>query len=174
MYFLDGGWGRISNGFTYGVSVNKRVKQNRFAELIYSREDATGSYNAKDYSTGVPVSGEDIPLHVSYFLGGYGWLIGIGASGTLEGYAGLNLGAAFFRVEDDFEDKWMFSTGVKLGLMKQLGEKTGIMFQASYLAPVQRSGNSIYMGTGGTTAESATLSTVNQFSFSAGLIFRIK
>jgi hypothetical protein len=173
MDFTNGGWGRITGGFTYGGTISKMIGQFNSVELLYSRQDATGEYDAFDYYTGSSIHGENIPLTVNYMQAGACRLVPLGPSGKAEGFAGIDLGAVVFSLKENYQDKWMFAAGIKLGVKIWANEKVGILLQSDLQVPAQSAGIGIFAGSGGVSTGVSTFTTITQFGFKGGLILRM-
>jgi hypothetical protein len=171
-YPSSGGDAKINDGMTYGGILSLSVHPNYDFEFLYSRQEATGQYNSYGYF-GFPVSDYNIPLSVNYFMLGGNRLQNLGATGKVQGFAGMNLGGVLFSMQDKaYDDVWKFAFGFKLGVKAMFNDVVGIRLQTNLMMPVQSGGVGIYAGSGGVSTGVSTFSTITQFGFSGGLVFR--
>jgi hypothetical protein len=92
----------------------------------------------------------------------------------LEGYGGLQLGAAFLDVTNpntgNSNNSTKFAWGIRLGLNIYASEKFGIKLQTGLLSAVQGVGGGLYFGTGGAGAGVSTYSSMLQFGIGGGIV----
>lgn len=171
--FSNGGYGRINAGVTWGGTISKQLNQFSEVEFLYTHEDTKGSYDGYDYYSGEHIYGDNIPLAINYFqLGGSG-LKPLGSSGKAVGFAGMDLGAAYFSLNNNYRNSWKFAAGFKLGVKIYPSKRVGINLQTGLQLPIQAAGLGIFAGSGGAGTGVSAFSTITQFSFSGGLILRL-
>ena len=158
---------RISGGFTYGGNLIFNISELYGVELIYSRQDAEGDVNVVGF-----MDGRDIPLSVNYIQAGGVRYFPL--NGGVTALAGLNLGAAGIVPKEDYEQAWRFAIGLKGGIKYYFTERVGLRVQANMQVPVQGTGAGIFVGTGGSGVTVDAFSTIFQFSFTGGLVFKLK
>lgn len=169
---VDGGSAHVSDGFTYGGILGFIVNPHYTLELTYSRQEAIGKYNYYGYYGNI--SDNNIPISINYMQIGGCRLQPLGASGKAEGFGGMNVGAVLVAPsENSYTDAWRFAVGFKLGVNIWASDKIGIRLQSNLQMPVQYFGGSIYVGTGGSGVGVSAVSTITQFGFTGGLIYKI-
>jgi hypothetical protein len=172
-YPSSGGTAKINDGMIYGGILSVSVNPNYDFEFLYSRQEATGEYNSYGYY-GFPISDNNIPLSVNYFMIGGNRLQSLGATDKFQGFAGMNFGGVLFSMQDkSYDDVWKFSFGFKLGVKAMFNDVVGIRLQTNLMMPIQSGGVGIYAGSGGVSTGVSTFSTITQFGFSGGLVFRV-
>jgi hypothetical protein len=170
---LYGGYGRVGDGFTYGGTLAVKFSKYSALELLYTRQDAIGEFYALDYYTGVIYEDSNVPLSVNYFeIGGLA-LRPVGAEERIEPFLGVEVGAALIAPKEDFNDVWKFAAGVKAGMKIWFSDALGIYFQGNLQMPMQFAGVGIFGGSTGLTTGVTTTTTITQFGFSGGLVFRM-
>ena len=164
IHLENGGDAYISDGGSYGAILTIEPVPSAAFELIYHRQDFTGTFQNFIH--------EDVKASVNYIMiGGCGQR----ALGDSRLFAGLNLGAAIFADKDDaYTDVWKFAVGGKLGAKIFPSPRVGILLQTNIDIPVQWASGGLYFGTGGAGAGVSTGSSITQFGFTGGLIFRLK
>jgi hypothetical protein len=169
---VSDGYGRIGDGLNYGIILSKSLNPHYNIEFFYSRQEAKGEFTFYDYYTGIQYSDYEIPLSVNYFQIGGCRTMPLGSSGKVEGFGGINLGAVLISPKD-YDDAWRFAFGLKLGTKFWLSDLIGIRLQGNLNMPIQGAGVGIYAGSGGVSTGVSTFTTITQFGFTGGLIFRL-
>ena len=70
-------------------------------------------------------------------------------------------------------DYWFFDFGLSGGAKVYFGKRVGLRLQAQMYVPMQAAGYTFYFGTGGYSNGVSVYSTMVQFGFMGGLIFRL-
>jgi hypothetical protein len=91
-----------------------------------------------------------------------------------EGFAGADIGAVLFSLQDNYKDAWRFAMGFKMGVKIWASDMVGINLQANLQVPVQGAGVGIYAGAGGVYTGVSSVTAFAQFGFSGGLILRFE
>jgi hypothetical protein len=154
--------GNAQYGGMIGVGISRSVD----VELMYNRIDT------KAYPSMVGYSFDEVPLSVNYFMGGF--VKNFRVNDIVSPYLGFNLGACLMDPKlDDYYSYWFFSFGAEGGVKIYFSKYVGLRLQAQMLVPVQGGGFYFYGGSGyGGTAVTVS-STLVDFGFTGGLIFRI-
>ena len=72
-----------------------------------------------------------------------------------------------------YQESWFFAMGLNGGAKVYFSKRVGLRLQAQMLVPVQGSGFYLFAGTGGSGGGVSVYSTMVQFGFTGGLIFRL-
>lgn len=166
---LSGGRGKIYDGHTYGGLLSVDISDFYAIELAYSRQDSR-VLAISDY-LGLDV---DEKVSVNYILAGGNRLMKVNEKVTL--FSGLKLGAVIIASKKDaFDNVTKFAVGLNAGAKYFMTEKLGLRVQANLNFPVTDVGGSLWWSPGGgLDAGVSSYTPVLQFSFTGGLVFKIK
>jgi hypothetical protein len=169
---LNGDYGEvhIDDNAQYGGMISIAVSRVMDLDLIYNRSDTKAQVNYYNYGGYVQPSLE-IPLSINYIQ--IGATKNFRVSPVVSPFIGLNLGACDFAPKEDYSDAWFFSVGFNAGAKIYFAKRIGLRLQAQGYIPVQGTAFSMFVGTGGTSAGVSVYSTLVQFGFTGGLIFRL-
>jgi len=169
---LNGDYGEvhIDENAQYGGMISIAVSRVMDLDLIYNRSDTKAHVNYYNYGGYVQPSLE-IPLSINYIQ--IGVTKNFRVSPVVSPFVGFNLGACDFAPKEDYSDAWFFSVGFNAGAKIYFAKRIGLRLQAQGYIPVQGSAFSMFVGTGGTSAGVSVYSTLIQFGFTGGLIFRL-
>jgi hypothetical protein len=93
---------------------------------------------------------------------------------TVSPYLGLKLGGVYMAPkETSYYSYWFFALGLDGGVKFYLNKVVGLRLQAQLLIPVQGGGFTFYYGSGGGGTSAYVTSTMLDFGFTGGLIFRL-
>ena len=168
--------GQIQDGFRWGVGLEYAVPGNRAIELQYKRQDTTAPTTYRDPNIG---SGG---LNTSNFEVGINWIMlnftnYIPVNETVEPFVGGGLGMGIFDVRNpdtgNANNGTKFAWNIRGGSNLWVSENVALRIQASLFSAVQSVGGGLFFGTGGAGAGVATYSTMFQFGFDGGLVFRL-
>lgn len=135
-------------------------------ELMYNRIDTKASSEAIGYPY------EDVPLSENYYM--VGITKNFRVNPTVSPFLGMSLGGLYLAPKtSQYYSYWFFAMGVNGGAKIYFNKFVGIRLQAQLLMPVQSGGFSFYYGTGGGGSTVYLNSTLFDFGFTGGLIFRI-
>lgn len=158
LYFF----GNAQYGGILGVSMSRVVD----IEFMYNRIDTKASPEAIGYSN------DDVPLSENYYM--IGATKNFRVSNTVSPFLGMSLGGLYLAPKTSaYYSYWFFAMGVNGGAKIYFNKFIGIRLQAQLLMPVQSGGFSFYYGTGGGGSTVYLNSTLFDFGFTGGLIFRI-
>ena len=97
-------------------------------------------------------------------------------SEVAEPFFGFGIGMGIFNADNPDNGKSQnatkFAWSLRGGSNFWFSEKVGIRIQASLMSAVQGAGGGLYFGTGGAGAGVSTYSTMYQFGFDGGLVFK--
>ncbi len=162
---VNQGEARVSGGFTYGGILTFDINDNYGVELIYTRQDADAEVNS------FYLVERNVPVSVNYIQAGGARYFPVNAMTRF--FAGLNLGAAGLVPKEEYEQGWLFAVGLKGGVKYYFTDRVGLRVQANMQMPVQWAGAGFFIGTGGSGVTVDTFSTIFQFSFTGGLVFKL-
>ncbi|HNW73087.1 MAG TPA: hypothetical protein PKN44_05620 [Bacteroidales bacterium] len=135
-------------------------------ELMYNRIDTKASSEAIGYPN------DDVPLSENYYM--VGVTKNFRVNPTVSPFLGMSLGGLYLAPKtSQYYSYWFFAMGVNGGAKIYFNKFVGIRLQAQLLMPVQSGGFSFYYGTGGGGSTVYLNSTLFDFGFTGGLIFRI-
>ncbi len=169
---LNGDYGEvhIDDNAQYGGMISIAVSRVMDLDLIYNRSDTKAQVNYYNYGGYVQPSLE-IPLSINYMQ--IGATKNFRVSPVVSPFVGFNLGACAFAPKENYSDAWFFSVGFNAGAKIYFAKRIGLRLQAQGYIPVQGTAFSMFVGTGGTSAGVSVYSTLFQFGFTGGLIFRL-
>jgi hypothetical protein len=168
--------GQIQDGFRWGVGLEYAVPGNRAIELQYKRQDTTAPTTYRDPNIG------NGGLNTSNFEVGINWIMlnftnYIPVNETVEPFVGGGLGMGIFDVRNpdtgNANSGTKFAWNIRGGSNLWVSENVALRIQASLFSAVQSVGGGLFFGTGGAGAGVATYSTMFQFGFDGGLVFRL-
>ncbi len=160
----------INDNAQYGGMISIGVSRVVDLDLIYNRSDTKADVTYFNYGGYVKPSLE-IPLSINYIQ--IGFTKNFRVNPTVSPFLGFNLGACGFVPKEDYSDAWFFSLGFNAGAKIYFGKRVGLRLQAQGYMPVQSAGFAMFVGTGGSSAGVSVYSTLFQFGFTGGLIFRL-
>jgi len=157
VYFRGNGQygGMISIGFSRVMDL----------DLIYNRVDTKGDVTMIDYTNRV------VPLSINYFQ--VGATKNFRINKFVSPFIAGNVGGVLFSPKSSDYYYWFFSVGVNGGAKIYFAKYFGIRLQAQLYFPVQGAGFVFYAGSGGPGGSVTLYSTLVQFGFTGGLIFRL-
>jgi hypothetical protein len=169
---MQGDYGdvHINDAAQYGGMISIAVSRAVDIDLIYNRSDTKAYVNYSTYN-GYAQPSLDVPLSINYMH--IGFTKNFRVNPTVSPFIGFNLGACDFAPKEDYSDAWFFSMGFNAGAKVYFGKRIGIRLQAQGYIPVQGTAFSMFVGTGGSSAGVSVYSTLFQFGFTGGLIFRL-
>ncbi len=164
---IPGGRAKLGDGFTYGGWLTFGLTETYELELMYSRQDADGSYSYSNYY-------DSDPLAVNYILIGGNRLFPVSPNVTL--FSGLKLGASIIGSKDDYFDNiTKFAVNIEGGMKYFINDKIGLRLQADLGMPMVHMQGDLWWSLGsGPDAGVSGSSPFLQFGFKGGIIYRIK
>ncbi len=159
------GYIRFRDNAQYGGMVSFAVSRVIDVDLIYNRSDTKAEVNVWE----VPY--KEVPLSVNYMQ--VGFTKNFRVKPSISPFFGLNLGACLMAPKEDYLDEWFFSFGFTFGSKFYLSKRIGLRIQGQGYIPVQGQGYYFFVGSGGTGGGIQVYSTMIQFGFTGGLIFRL-
>ncbi|MCK9422899.1 MAG: hypothetical protein M0Q38_09885 [Bacteroidales bacterium] len=158
MYFL--GNGQYGGMLSFGIS---RVMD---VDLIYNRSDTKAQINIPGFKYDV------VPLSINYFQ--IGGAKNFRINKIVSPFFGLNFGGCLAAPKTGaYNDQWFFSVGMNAGSKFYFTKRVGLRLQAQLYMPIQSVGYMFYVGSGGAGSGITLNSTLVQFGFTGGLIFRL-
>ncbi len=168
--------GKILGGFRWGAGIEYQLPNTTKAfELQYLRQDTTAPVTYLDLDGfGPDVKSTTFDLSTNWImLNGTNYFP---VSEVAEPYFGFGIGMAIFDTYNPDSKKengaTKFAWALRGGSNFWFSEKVGLKVQASLMSAVQGAGGGMYFGTGGVGAGVSTYSTMYQFGFDGGLVFR--
>jgi len=159
----------INGNAQYGGMLSFAVSRVMDVDLLYNRSDTKAQITY--YTSYNNLSYEEVPLSINYMHVGFTKNFRINP--TVSPFLGFNLGACVFAPKQDYTDQWFFSTGFNAGAKIYFGKRVGLRLQAQGMIPWQGTGFSMFVGTGGSGGSVNVYTTLFQFGFTGGLIFRL-
>ncbi|MCX6247400.1 MAG: hypothetical protein NTW10_06680 [Bacteroidetes bacterium] len=169
----DGGDVRFLGNAQYGGMISIGVSRVMDVDLIYNRIDTKADVNI--YSWNNSYNYDQVPLSINYMM--IGFTKNFRVNPTVSPFIGFNLGATLFYPKEDagkqYQEAWFFAMGMNGGAKVYFSKRVGLRLQAQLLLPVQGAGFYMFAGTGGSGGGVSVYSTLVQFGFTGGLIFRL-
>jgi hypothetical protein len=160
----------INDNAQYGGMISIGVSRVMDVDLIYNRSDTKAQINYFSMG-GVIKPSQDVPLSINYMQ--LGFTKNFRVNPTVSPFVGLNMGACLFYPKEDYPESWFFSVGINAGAKVYFSKRIGLRLQAQGYVPVQGTAFSMFVGTGGSGSSVSVYSTLFQFGFTGGLIFRL-
>lgn len=169
---MQGDYGdvHIDDNAQYGGMISFAVSKVMDVDLIYNRSDTKAHVNYFTYN-GYAQPSLEIPLSINYMQ--IGFTKNFRVNPKVSPFVGFNLGACDFAPKEDYSDAWFFSVGMNAGAKIYFSNRIGLRLQAQGYIPVQGTAFSMFVGTGGASGGVSVYSTLFQFGFTGGLIFRL-
>lgn len=168
--------GTIKAGFRWGAGLEYHIPGKGAIELQYLRQDTNAPTT---YQDGGFLGGE---LQFTDFDLALNWIMLNGTryfpvNETIEPFVGAGIGMGIFALDNpdngNSTNATKFAWNIRGGTNIWLAENVALRVQASLFSAVQSFGGGLYFGTGGVGAGLSTYSTMYQFGFDGGLVFRI-
>lgn len=168
--------GTIQDGFRWGAGLEYHIPMRGAIEIQYLRQDTNAPTIYQDGGIfGGEVQRTDFDLAINWiFLNGTRY---IPVNEQVEAFAGAGIGMGIFGLDNP--DTGRSSSATKLawnirgGSNFWLSDTMALRIQASLMSAVEAIGGGLYFGTGGSSAGLTTYSSMYQFGFDAGIVFRI-
>lgn len=168
--------GKILGGFRWGVGLEYLLPNTTKAfELQYLRQDTTVPLVYQDGGIlGGQIQDTEFDLSANWILlNGTNYFP---VSEVAEPFFGFGIGMVISDVTNpdngNSDGATKFAWALRGGSNLWFSEKVGLRVQASLMSAVQGAGGGVYFGTGGAGAGVSTYSTIYQFGFDGGLVFR--
>lgn len=169
----DGGDVYFRGNGQYGGMISIGVSRVMDIDLIYNRSDTKADINI--YSWNNSYNYDVVPVSINYMH--VGFTKNFRVNPIVSPFVGMSLGACLFYPKDDvtqhYSEAWFFSMGISGGAKVYFSKRVGLRIQAQALVPVQGSGFYLFAGTGGSGSGVSVYSSLVQFGFTGGLIFRL-
>ena len=150
----------------YGGMFSLGVSRVMDVDFIYNRIDTKVSPEVNGYTL------DDVDVSQNYYM--IGFTKNFRVNEVASPFVGFNLGGMYLAPKtSDYYSYWFFSMGLDAGVKLYLGKHIGFRLQAQMMMPVQSGGFYFYYGTGGGGGNMYVTSTLIDFGFTGGLIFRI-
>jgi hypothetical protein len=169
----DGGDVYFRGNAQYGGMISIGVSRVMDIDLIYNRIDTKADVNI--YSWNNSYNYDEVPLSINYMM--VGFTKNFRVNPVVSPFLGMSLGAVLFYPKEDaghnYQEAWFFAAGLNGGAKVYFSKRVGLRVQAQALVPVQGSGFYMFAGSGGSGGGVSVYSTLVQFGFTGGLIFRL-
>jgi hypothetical protein len=162
------GEARLNDAGSWGIALDLPVRPDTYVELIYSRQ--VTELNYREYTSADPAK-EIFDIAVEYYQ--VGGLYTVAKDGP-KPFGTMTLGAARFAPQSSvFDDEWLFSAALGLGILVPINERIGIRTHARLLLPFLYSGGGLWCGTGGCSIGVSGGSSFVQGDIAIGLVIRL-
>ena len=160
------GYVRFADNAQYGGMISIGVSRVCDVDLIYNRIDTKAQINLTNYPY------EENKLSINYM--NIGFTKNFRINPTVSPFLGFSMGACLMAPKSgNYYDYWFFDFGLSGGAKVYFGKHFGLRLQAQMYVPMQAAGYTFYFGTGGASTGVSVYSTMVQFGFTGGLIFRL-
>ncbi len=160
----------INGNAQYGGMISIAASRVMDVDLIYNRSDTKAQENFYSVNGFIKPS-QDIPISINYMQ--IGFTKNFRINPAVSPFVGFNVGACDFYPKEQYSDAWFFSVGFNAGAKVYFSKRVGLRLQAQGYLPVQGAAFSMFVGTGGASTGVSVYSTLFQFGFTGGLIFRL-
>lgn len=168
--------GKILGGFRWGAGIEYLLPNTTKAfELQYLHQSTTAPITYVDSGIlGGQLQDSEFDLSANWImLNGTNYFP---VSEVAEPFFGFGIGMVISDVTNpdngNSDGATKFAWGLRGGSNLWFSEKVGLRIQATLMSAVQGAGGGVYFGTGGAGAGVSTYSTIYQFGFDGGLVFR--
>ncbi len=162
----NGGSVYIAGNAQYGGQISVGISRAVDVDIIYNRSDTKAQFSGYNFSL------LESPVSVNYMQ--IGFTKNFRVNPVVSPYFGMNIGTVlFYPKEGQFNDAWFFSAGINGGAKIYFSKRVGIKLQAQMYLPIQGAGFTMYFGGGGPSTGVSLYSTMVQFGFTGGLVFRL-
>ena len=151
----------------YGGMLSFPISRIMDVDLIYNRSDTKA--DILYYAPGR--NNWEVPISINYMH--IGFTKNFRINPRVSPFVGFNLGTCLFYPKEDYQDAWFFSVGMNIGAKIYFSKRVGLRLQAQGMVPVQGAGFGMFVGSGGPSGGVSVYSTLLQFGFTGGLIFRL-
>lgn len=157
---------RFDDAAMYGGSLSVGINPASNISFTYTRIDTKASPDYYGYSS------KNVALSQNYYM--VGFTRNFPVNEHVSPFASINLGGVYFAPkESGYYNYWFFAMGADAGAKIFFNDVIGIRLQAQLMFPVQYGGFSFYFGSGGSGTSYTVSSTMVDFGFTGGLIFRL-
>jgi hypothetical protein len=165
-WYGSGGNFHVDGSAQYGGQISFGISRVVDIDLIYNRADTKAQINYNDYSI------SESAISVNYMM--VGFTKNFRVSPLVSPFLGMNFGAVEFYPKDgQYNDAWFFAMGALGGAKIYFSKHVGLKLQAQLYFPVQGAGYTIYLGPYGPSSGMGLYSSMVQFGFTGGLVFRL-
>ncbi|WP_026956835.1 outer membrane beta-barrel protein [Algoriphagus vanfongensis] len=167
--------GTIQDGFRWGLGVEYHIPDRGAIEIQYLRQDTNAPTTYLDQGIFNNIQNTNFDVAINWvMLNGTRYFP---INETVEPFAGAGVGMGIFGVDNpdngNSNSATKFSWQIRGGSNFWLADNIAFRIQASLLSATQAIGGGLYFGTGGVGGGLSSYSTLYQFGFDGGLVFRI-
>ncbi len=159
------GYVRFKGNAQYGGMISIAVSRVMDVDLIYTRSDTKAEVNFYNWPY------EEIPLSINYIHAGITKNFRINP--IINPFVGFSMGAVLMAPKQEYHDVWFFLIGLNAGAKIYIGKRIGFKVQGQLFMPIQGSGFTMFVGSGGPSGGVSLYGTMVQFGLSGGLILRL-
>lgn len=165
---IFGGRARLGGGQTFGGMLGYQLSDFLEIETLYSFQSGTSTARSTAIQNNVRVNS-----NAHYALVGANRLFP--TSSQMAFFTGMKIGAGVLTFPDgEFRDINRFTVGINGGMKYFVSDKIGVRMQANLMMPISNVGASLWWSPGaGTQVGVGGWSSVIQFGFTGGLVFRL-
>jgi hypothetical protein len=167
---MQGSYGdvRFRDNAQYGGMLSIAISRVMDLDFIYNRSDTKAEVN---YYDALVTKYEVVPLSINYLH--LGFTKNFRINRMVSPFVGFNLGACDFAPKENYSDLWFFSVGMNAGVKIYFTRRIGLRIQMQGMVPIQGSGATFFVGSGGSGGGLSLYSTLLQFGGTGGIIFRL-
>lgn len=167
--------GQIQDGLRWGAGIEYHIPNKGAIEIQYLRQDTNAPTVYQDGSIIGGIQNSDFDLAINWImLNGTKYF---SVNEVVEPFVGAGIGMGIFNVKNpdngNENSATKFSYNIRGGSNFWLSSNVAFRAQASLFSAVEALGGGLYFGTGGVGAGLSTFSTLYQFGFEGGLVFRL-
>ena len=151
----------------YGGIISIAASRVMDIELIYNRSDTKANVNSYYWNRFVT----NVPVSINYMQ--IGFTKNFRVNPMVSPFLGFNLGGVLFYPKTDASEAWFFSAGMSGGAKVYFSKRVGLRLQAQMFLPIQGAGFYMFGGSGGAGGGVSVYSSMVQFGFTGGLVFRL-
>lgn len=168
--------GQIQDGFRWGAGLEYHIPYRGAIEIQYLRQDTNAPTRYQDGGfLGGAIQNTNFDLAINWImLNGTKYFE---VNEMVEPFVGAGFGLGIFNVANpdngNTNSATKFSYNIRGGSNFWVSSNVAVRVQASLFSATQAIGGGLYFGTGGVGGGLASYSTLYQFGFEGGLVFRL-
>jgi len=165
---IYGGRAKLGGGQTFGGMLGFQIQENIELETFYSYQSGTSTARSSSIQGDVRTNNS-----AHYILIGANRLFSNSSQVTF--FSGLKMGAGILSFQNnEFNDISRFAVGINGGMKYFASDRVGLRLQANLMMPISNVGGSLWWSPGsGTSVGLSSFSSVIQFGFTGGIVFRL-
>jgi hypothetical protein len=162
----------FNDNYTAGAGLAIEVEKNMFAEISWSMSASAAELERYTGYDLPPTNDIVTDVYIHHFQ--VGALVEPERNEKLSPFGLITVGSSLFHpTKENLEDEWRFSIALGGGLKIYLSDTAGLRFQGRLIIPMQFSGGSVWVGSGGAAVSVGSWTAFVEGEFSGGLFISL-